>query len=113
MVGLCQTGTLWRDISIMKGVERCAQFLKKFECYSCAITCIFNGGRAVVPRADGCTGPEWITQNIPEGMPVGDRKAQMFRHRPVLDHSGGVVLLESQRVFGRWPFVSDSADFRK
>src|SRR5262249_42404142 len=54
-IGLCQASALRCDISIMKGVERCAQFLNKFECYPCAIARIFNGGRAVVPRADGCT----------------------------------------------------------
>jgi hypothetical protein len=37
----------------------------------------------------------------------------MFCHCPVFDHLVGVVVLESERVFGRWPFVSDFTDFRK
>src|SRR5262245_39287146 len=37
----------------------------------------------------------------------------MFRHCPVLDHSGGVVFLESQGDFGPWPFVRNFTDFRK
>src|SRR5262249_22032200 len=72
-----------------------------------------NGSRTVVPRPEGCTDAKRITQRIPEGMPVGHRKAQMFCHRPVLDHFGGVVVLESEGVFGCRPFVSNFADFRK
>ncbi|MBV8225118.1 MAG: hypothetical protein JO232_08020 [Verrucomicrobia bacterium] len=52
-------------------------------------------------------------QSIPESMPVGDKKAQMFCHCPVLNHFGGVVVHESQGLFGRWPFISKFAAFRK
>jgi hypothetical protein len=112
-VGLCQISTFRCDISIMKGVERCAQFLDKFERDMRAIACIFNGGRAVVPRADSCTDTKRITQNVPEAVPVCHRKAQMVGHRSALDDFSSIVVFESQGVFGRWPFVRDFSDFRK
>jgi hypothetical protein len=67
----------------------------------------------IVPRAESRSDAKGVTQSILKGVPVGDGKTQMFCHCPVFDHIGGVIVLERQGIFGRWPFVSDFTDFRK
>ncbi len=112
-VGLREGGAFRRHVPIVKGVEGGAQFLDKFERYARAITCVFNGIGAVVPRADGRSCTKRVTQNVPEGVPVCHRKAQMLSYRPALDDFGGIVVFEGQRVPGGWAFIGDFADFRK
>jgi hypothetical protein len=37
----------------------------------------------------------------------------MVGHRPILDDLGGIIVFESQRIFGGGAFEGDFADFRK
>jgi hypothetical protein len=78
-----------------------------------AITCVLNGVLAVVPRAEGRSDAERVTQRVSEGVPVRHRKAKVIGHRPALDDFRGIVVFEGQRILGGWAFVADLADFWK
>ena len=99
-VRLAQCPAFRRDIAVVKGVERRAEFLDELERDPRAVFGIGHRVRAVVPRADGGANAERVGAGAAERVPIDDREAQMIAHGFAGDDFGGVVMFEGQRIFG-------------
>ena len=106
-VGLAQRFAFRRDVAVMKGIERRAEFFNELERDPRAILGIGHRIGAIVPWPDRRAHPERIGERVAERVPIDDRKAQMFAQGFALDDFSRVVMFEGQRVFGFRPFVFD------
>ena len=104
-VGFAQRLAFRRDVAVMKGVERRAEFFDELERGPRAIFGIGHRVRAVVPRTDGGADAKRVGAGAAKRVPIDDREAQMIAHGFAFDDFGGVVMFKGQRIFGFWPFV--------
>ena len=106
-VRLAQRPAFRRNVAVMKGIERRAEFFNELERDPRAIFGIGHRIGAIVPRPDRRAHPERIGERVAERVPIDDRKAQMLPHGFAFDDFGGVVMFEGQWVSGFRSFVFD------
>ena len=86
------------NVSVVEGVEGCADLLEKLERRASLALGVLDGAGAVVPGADGRPRAEWVGEWIAERVPINDREPQVLFQGPPAEHLVRVVVLEFQRV---------------
>ena len=102
-----------RDVAIVKGVKRRAEFFDEFKSRAHAVLRVLTDS---VPSSHGRmhrARAERIAARAAKRVPVNDREAQMIAHRFALDDFVGVVMFEGERVFGFRAFVGDGPNLRE
>ena len=113
LVRLGQRLTFGRDVAVMEGVVRGAQFFDELEGDTSTVLRVVDRVRAIVPRAQHRARAERVAARASERVPVNHAKAQMLPHGPALDNLAGIVVFEGQRIFRFGPFVRDAFDCRE
>ena len=113
LVGFAEVPALGCHVTVVERVEGRAEFLEELERDADARLRHFQRVGAVFPGPHGCARAEHIGQLAPDGVPVGDGKAQVVFHRLAFDQLLGIVMLESQRVFRGWPFELNLGNARE
>src|ERR1017187_2400695 len=70
-----------RNVAIMQGVERRAQFPDELHGHPCRVLGVLGGVRAIVRGPQRRAHAERVRAGATESVPVNDGKAQMIAHR--------------------------------
>jgi len=97
-VGLGERCPLGGDVTVVKAPEGRLDLDEEFKRGVHPLLGHPDGIPARLPGAPYCPGAEGIAADAPEGVPVGDREAKVILERAAIDHLGGVIVLEGERV---------------
>ena len=106
-----QRAAFWGDITIVKRIEWRFDLLEKFKRRIHPRLRHGNGVLALFPRPHDRARAERIGADAAERMPVGDREPHLVFHRPAVDHFGGIIMFERERVGAARAFVGNRLEF--
>ena len=106
-VRLNQCVELGSHIAVVEAVEIDIDFFEKFEKHAHTLLGVGDGVRAIIPRHESRAATERIGKRVAHDMPVSGRKTQVIAHRLALDELVGVVMFESEGIFGLGALVGD------
>jgi hypothetical protein len=91
-------------------IKRSANFGDKFECSVHFIIGTLHGIAVLHPWKILGAGSERIATGSAEGMPVSDRKPEVFLHGFLSHFFGRIVIFKGQWIVGIFTFKFDRAD---
>ena len=97
-VGRTEVPAFGGNVAVVKGVKRRAELFDKFEGDSRPFLRHLHRVAAVLPGPDGRADTEHVSQLRAEGVPIGDRKAELIFHRPPGDDFERVVMFKGEWV---------------
>ena len=107
-VGLAEGLAFRGNVAIMEAVEGSAELLHELEGHVNALDGHVHGVGAVLPRTAIAAGAERVGAGAAEGVPIGDREAQMLLHGLAFDNFRRRCSGESSGDWSNQPLRSGS-----